>query len=765
MALKKHQLIRARGARWRVSDVQTNDDCTVVTVVGADAATFGTMRRFLLPFEDLETIVCSARPQRLPLRSWRRACRALVATAIAPGGLRSAAAARMDILPHQLEPALAVLHGKGCRVLLADDVGLGKTIQAGLIVSELLARRAVARVLILVPSGLTTQWSQELIERFAIEGFAADARALRRLAATLPMAMNPWSARPIAIASIDYVKRAEVLPAVSGCRWDVVVVDEAHTVAGESDRHAAIEPLAARASYVVLLSATPHNGDEEAYARLCRIGHIGGGDDGLLIFRRSREIVRTPDTRRVRIIPVRPTVHEQRMFAALERYLQALRDEHGASALAESVLSKRAFSSPWALATTVERRLTTLGGAERDAHQLTLPLDDGRGDLSVEDGAPAWPADLTLADGERERALLNALLAAARTAADEFESKLTVLSRFLRRADESALVFTEYRDTAAHLQAVLGRGLLLHGGLTDAERQQVLGEFARTPRELLIATDAAAQGVNLQRTCRLVVNLELPWNPMRLEQRIGRVDRIGQTRCVHAVHLVGDSTGELTLLARLERRLDRARAEIDAPDPLHTIYDRSSGLEARATPQALVEAARLATRRLLTHRRDSDFLLRLQSSPWWIARGRRSVRQQLRGSALHLYQAVVDDSLAATVATFVIGALVPEGSVHESSACELLRPYMDAWFGVLNAVEQSFWQCRLVREREIAHAAAPANFTFQAELFSRRAERAHDRSTSRAVDAHRSLERRLTEAEQSAVLVRPQLQQLLVLRP
>lgn len=149
MALKKHQLIRARGARWRVSDVQTNDDCTVVTVVGADAATFGTMRRFLLPFEDLETIVCSARPQRLPLRSWRRACRALVATAIAPGGLRSAAAARMDILPHQLEPALAVLHGKGCRVLLADDVGLGKTIQAGLIVSELLARRAVARVLIL----------------------------------------------------------------------------------------------------------------------------------------------------------------------------------------------------------------------------------------------------------------------------------------------------------------------------------------------------------------------------------------------------------------------------------------------------------------------------------------------------------------------------------------------------------------------------------------------------------------------------------------
>jgi hypothetical protein len=252
---------------------------------------------------------------------------------------------------------------------------------------------------------------------------------------------------------------------------------------------------------------------------------------------------------------------------------------------------------------------------------------------------------------------------------------------------------------------------------------------------------------------------------MRLEQRIGRVDRIGQTRCVHAVHLVGRSTGELSLLARLERRLVRARAEIDVPDPLHTIHDHLREPETRPTPRAEQEARRLSIRRSLTHRRDGDFLLGLQSSPWWIARARRAVKYQLGGSSLYLYQAVVDDALATTVATFVVGIVAPQGQLHESMAAELLRPYVESWLGVLAGVELSFWQRRIVRERQIASTAAPANFTFQDELFSRRAERTHDRDKSLAVEAHRSLEHRLAAVEQSAVLTRAQLQLLLVLRP
>src|SRR5207245_9943771 len=129
------------------------------------------------------------------------------------GSLMSSRLARIDLLPHQLEPALAVLRGLGSRVLLADDVGLGKTIQAGLIVSELRALGAADRVLIITPAGLRDQWAHELSARFGIEAAVLDVRALRRSVATLPVGVNPWQTVPVAIASIDYIKRTEVLAA------------------------------------------------------------------------------------------------------------------------------------------------------------------------------------------------------------------------------------------------------------------------------------------------------------------------------------------------------------------------------------------------------------------------------------------------------------------------------------------------------------------------------------------------------------------------
>ena len=130
------------------------------------------------------------------------------------------------------------------------------------------------------------------------------------------------------------------------------------------------------------------------------------------------------------------------------------------------------------------------------------------------------------------------------------------------------MVFTEYRDTLLHLRRSLERpALVLHGGLARDERSEVLESFARDPCGLLLATDAAAEGLNLHHRCRLVVNLELPWNPMRLEQRIGRVDRIGQRRTVHAFHLIAGGTGEERLLARLRARVQTAKADIGAPDP------------------------------------------------------------------------------------------------------------------------------------------------------------------------------------------------------
>jgi SNF2 family DNA or RNA helicase len=435
-------------------------------------------------------------------------------------------------------------------------------------------------VLVLTPPGLREQWLHELADRFAIDARGVDGPLLRHLAATLPIGVNPWRTLTTAVASIDYVKRPEVFPAVASCRWDLVILDEAHACAADSDRRAAAHALAAAAPYVLLLSATPHNGDRESFASLCTIGDEASSDnqraDGpapLLVFRRTRADTGMDKSRRVHIVRVRPSVDEMRMHALLARYCDALRAEathEGANVwLALSVLHKRALSSAWSLARSVERRLAELvSDPPAEVSQMALPLSDGQGELIAADETPSWPTELRLSNPARERRLLSALHEGARRAATG-ETKVAAIDRLLRRARQPAVVFTEYRDTLQHVRDYLRQpALVLHGGLTRLERSSVLASFAGGNCGLLLATDAAAEGLNLHHRCRLVVNLELPWNPMRLEQRIGRVDRIGQRRTVHAFHLIAAGTGEARLLARLRARIASANADIGAPDPL-----------------------------------------------------------------------------------------------------------------------------------------------------------------------------------------------------
>jgi hypothetical protein len=324
----------------------------------------GVERRVLTPFETLRHVERSPRVRLVQRLRWRRACRALLAADRPPGGLWAARVARIELMPHQLEPALAIVRGRGVRLLLADDVGLGKTIQAGLVISELLARGAIDRVLILTPAGLREQWMQELSERFAIDAAAVDGRVLRRLATRLPIGVNPWSTLAAAIASVDYVKRPEVQPAVAACPWDLVVVDEAHGVAGDSDRRAAVDALASRASYVLLVTATPHSGDRRAFEALCALGALDPPHDApLLVFRRTRRDVGIGAARRVHTVWVGQSGDEQRMHVLLARYSDAVRSERGDKGrrdvcLALSVLHKRGLSSAWSLARSVDRRLS-----------------------------------------------------------------------------------------------------------------------------------------------------------------------------------------------------------------------------------------------------------------------------------------------------------------------------------------------------------------------------------------------------------------------
>ena len=252
-----------RGERWVVVGCERFEACTVLTLEGGDRENRGQRCRLLEPFDRVRRVD----PDRLRRRQRDAVLRAaLAATARekSAGCLWTAAGARLTLLPYQLEPALAVLDG-ATRILLADEVGLGKTIQAGLILSELRARGLVDRALILAPAGLRETWATELRDRFGVEADVLDQAAVAERAAMLPADINPWTMKGVTITSLDFAKRAEVLAAIEEAPFDLVIADEAHHLTPGSDRGAAVARLASRVPWVILVSATPHSGDDAAF--------------------------------------------------------------------------------------------------------------------------------------------------------------------------------------------------------------------------------------------------------------------------------------------------------------------------------------------------------------------------------------------------------------------------------------------------------------------------------------------------------------------
>jgi superfamily II DNA or RNA helicase len=554
-------VVRIRGQRWRIDRHVGLGDSAIVDVTGCGPANRGEPAQFLLPFELVDRLPTVPAPRLVSRARWRRVARHALAHATPSwASLRAAASANLTIMPFQLEPAMALVRGDGCRFLIADAVGLGKTVEAGLMLAETVLRRPDARLIVVCPAGLRSQWREELHRRFSLDAEVMDAEGVARIAAHLPGTVNPWAVRPLAIASIDYIKRPEVMRSLEGLVWDVAVLDEAHHLIGRSDRAEAAAALGDRARALVMLTATPHSGDDAAFARLCTLGGAGGSAP-LLAFRRTRADVGLHGQRRAPLLRVRPTAAEAAMHDALIAYARlvwnhAAEGSLSGARLAASVLTRRGCSSAGSLARSVERRLAMLAG-ESIPHQSQgdLPFA-GAIDDDEEPHALLQPVGLPRDYDERHQ--LERLLQLARTAMTG-ESKMTSLQRFLSRIDEPAIVFTEYRDTLQRLAGALSplNAIQLHGGLSLRERADVTRQFTHGSARLLLATDAGSEGLNLHDRCRLVINLELPWTPLRLEQRAGRVDRIGQQRRVHAIHLVAAGTCEETTLARLASRIKR----------------------------------------------------------------------------------------------------------------------------------------------------------------------------------------------------------------
>ena len=508
-------------------------------------------------------------------------------------------------LPHQVRALRRAVAGDRVRYLLADEVGLGKTIEAGLIMRELKLRGMVGRTLVVAPKGLVTQWIAEMRTHFD-EEFRffrpSDFQAFRRIAQT----DNVWRTCHQVVCSIDSVKPVDVRRGWSRERvaeynrdrfeglitagWDLIVVDEAHRLGGSTDQVARYKlgrGLAHAAPYLLLLSATPHQGKTDAFHRLMSLVDDEAFPDPASISReRVRPfVIRTEKRRAVdaegrplfkpRSIRLEPIAWEARhgrqrsLYEAVTEYVrdgynQALREKKSYVGFLMILMQRLVTSSTRAIRTTLERRLEVL--QEPDEQLLLFP------DLSEEewadlDGQEQIDTLLTtrLAALKDECAEVKLLLDAARgTEAAGPDAKAEALLDWIYRLqqedsdpDLKVLVFTEFVPTQEMLREFLtDRGfsvVCLNGSLGMEEREGAQQSFAGKTR-ILVSTDAGGEGLNLQ-FCHVVVNYDIPWNPMKLEQRIGRVDRIGQAHGVRAVNFAIQDTVEHRVREVLDEKL------------------------------------------------------------------------------------------------------------------------------------------------------------------------------------------------------------------
>lgn len=595
----------------------------------------------LLPTEDLAFEL----QQLDSLTSWSNSHRILATTLVRETGLLSGARfGRVALEAYQAAPALRLIAKPRPSLLIADDVGLGKTIEAGLAILELMARGRVRRVLIVAPPGLLEQWRTEMMDKFGLEfrvvGNASDLAAAQEL---LPAGVSPWDGLPLVITSIDYIKKETVRNRALRKRWDLVIVDEAHALAESGTPQNPYRTQRTRLGLalrdasrsLLLLTATPHNGYPHAFRSLVELVEptlatfVGSPDDlrrrveTAMIRRMKRQIVHRVNgsevpafpRRTVEGMPVRLSGDELELLRKVSSYCSrtvrqaAGTDEAELIGFAMQIVKKRALSSRRALLNTLENRLEALAKAEaREEAPTRAELRDYQADLPLTEAQSESTARRILRsaipkDEQRRRSEVRALrsIRALLKKLPDRDPKIEALIAELKRvfADdptEKVIVFTEYRDTLEAIRArfdtdpdLADRYVLLHGGLTRTQRIRRQEQFARPETRVLLATDAASEGLNLQQHCRRIVHVELPWNPNRLEQRNGRVDRYGQTREPIIRYLYYPDSPEDEVLARLVEKIEQMAADrVSTPDVLGLIQGQEHIWQAlvRLDPEA-----------------------------------------------------------------------------------------------------------------------------------------------------------------------------------
>ena len=458
--------------------------------------------------------------------------------------------AAMDPMAYQMVPARNALSELRQRILIADGVGLGKTIEIGILLSELIKRGRGRRILVVAIRSMLAQLQQELWVRFALPLVRLDSEGIRRVHAKIPSNKNPFSHFDRAILSVDTLKNDGRYRAwLEQTRWDAIVVDECHNVANRgSQREALARLLAATTDTLVLTSATPHNGRPESFANLMRMldpsaiadeKDFSHEDVEHLFVRRFKKDVEAEagasfTEREIHRAEVQASPEEERALAALRSLtLHTLgKTRHGVDRLFPWTLVKAFLSSPHACLESIDERLKRLDAALKDEHPHAEVLRED-------------------AESLRElRGLVEACLAGF-TKLGRLIEELRAIGFDGSPASPRVLVFSERIRTLDMLRAELARafGVPEEDGpiatfdasnLSDVEQGQLIESFGKKDSRLrlLLASDAASEGVNLHYFCHHLFHFDVPWSLIRIEQRMGRIDRYGQTETPHLTYLL-----------------------------------------------------------------------------------------------------------------------------------------------------------------------------------------------------------------------------------
>jgi superfamily II DNA or RNA helicase len=529
---------------------------------------------------------------------------ARIANLLSEDVLLAPASASVIPLPHQLKALRRAVSQDRVRFLLADEVGLGKTIEAGLIMRELKLRGLARRILVIAPKGLVTQWIAEMQTHFGEEFrffSPADFSGYRRITPH----DNVWRAFDQVICSLDSVKPMESRQGWSRddinefnkerfedlitAGWDLIVVDESHRIGGSSDqvaRHQLGRGLSEASPYFLLLSATPHQGKTDAFHRLVSLLDKNAFPEPGSVTRERVQpyVIRTEKRQAIdadghplfkpritKLVGVSWEGHadQKQLYDAVTEYVregynQAIREKKTYVRFLMILMQRLVTSSTRSIITTLEKRLTALQEPGEQLTMLPLMVEDEWNELDGQDQLESV-LKTRLAALKNERAEVELLLTAARKVEArgpdaKAEALLEWIYKFQKEEgdpDVKLLVFTEFVPTQKMLAEFLGnRGIsvaCLNGSMSMDERQQVQQAFAKEVR-ILISTDAGGEGLNLQ-FCHIVVNFDIPWNPMRIEQRIGRVDRIGQNSVVRAINFLFADSVEFRVRDVLENKL------------------------------------------------------------------------------------------------------------------------------------------------------------------------------------------------------------------